>query len=82
VLAGPVEEPDCEEVACADGVDQVDVARDDQLAWPTLDQVTKASKAFLDPVFAGDLDATWSPEGWTWGTPEQAVTRPGSCRRR
>jgi predicted nucleotidyltransferase component of viral defense system len=43
------------------------MAREDQLAWPTLDEVTKAAKAFLDPVLAGDLDAAWSPETWTWG---------------
>jgi hypothetical protein len=42
------------------------MAREDQLAWPTLDDVTKAAKAFLDPVLAGDLDAAWSPETWTW----------------
>lgn len=42
------------------------MAREDQLAWPTLDEVTKAAKAFLDPVLAGDLDAAWSPERWTW----------------
>ena len=45
------------------------MAREDQLAWPTLDEVTKAAKAFLDPVLAGDLDATWSPEIWSWGRP-------------
>lgn len=45
------------------------MAREDQLAWPTLDDVTKAAKAFLDPVLAGDLDAAWSSETWTWGRP-------------
>lgn len=45
------------------------MAREDQLVWPTLDEVTKAAKAFLDPVLAGDLDAVWSPESWTWGRP-------------
>jgi len=43
------------------------MAREDQLAWPTLDEVTKAAKAFLDPVLAGALDAAWSPGTWTWG---------------
>jgi hypothetical protein len=42
------------------------MAREDQLVWPTLDGVTNAVKAFLDPVLAGDLDATWSPQTWTW----------------
>ena len=45
------------------------MAREDQLAWPTLDEVTKAAKAFIDPVLAGDLDAAWSPETWAWGRP-------------
>lgn len=45
------------------------MAREDQLAWATLEDVTKAAKAFLDPVLAGDLDAAWSPETWTWGKP-------------
>ena len=44
------------------------MARDDQLAWPTLDEVTKAAKAFLDPVLAGELDAAWDPGTWTWGS--------------
>jgi hypothetical protein len=35
------------------------MAREYQLAWPTLDEVTKAAKAFLDPVLAGDLEAVW-----------------------
>jgi hypothetical protein len=42
------------------------MAREDQLAWPTLNNVTTAAKSFLDPVLAGDLDATWSPDTWSW----------------
>jgi len=42
------------------------MAREDQLAWPTLDDVTKAAQAFLDPVLAGRLDATWEAAGWSW----------------
>jgi hypothetical protein len=45
------------------------MARGAQLAWPTLDEVTRAAKAFLDPVLAGDLGADRSPETWMWGTP-------------
>ena len=44
------------------------MAREEQLAWPTLDDVTTAAKAFLDPVLAGDLDATWVPHTWAWRT--------------
>jgi hypothetical protein len=42
------------------------MAREDQLAWPTLGEVTKAARAFLDPVLANDLNAIWNPETWTW----------------
>ena len=42
------------------------MAREDQLAWSTLDAVAVAAKGFLDPVLAGDLDATWEPEAWRW----------------
>lgn len=42
------------------------MAREDHLTWPVLDDVTKAAQAFLDPVLAGGLDATWEPENWSW----------------
>lgn len=42
------------------------MAREDQLAWPTLDAVTRAARTFLDPVLAGELDAIWNPEIAAW----------------
>ena len=42
------------------------MAREDQLVWPTLDEVTQAAQSFLDPVLAGALDGTWEPERWSW----------------
>jgi hypothetical protein len=45
------------------------MAREDQLAWPTLDEVTQAARAFLDPVLARANDGTWEPTTWTWGRP-------------
>ncbi|MDO8348838.1 MAG: nucleotidyl transferase AbiEii/AbiGii toxin family protein [Planctomycetota bacterium] len=42
------------------------MARDEQLAWPTLAEVTTAVRAFLDPVLAGSLDAEWVPAEWVW----------------
>ncbi len=42
------------------------IASEDQLAWTTLDDVTKAAQAFLDPVLADGLDAMWSPGEWNW----------------
>ncbi len=42
------------------------MAREDQLVWATIEDVTKAAQSFLDPVLAGGLDATWEPTAWTW----------------
>jgi hypothetical protein len=43
------------------------MAREDRLAWSTLDEITTAARAFMDPVLGGELDATWVPETWKWG---------------
>jgi hypothetical protein len=43
------------------------MAREDQLEWATLADVTVAVRSFLDPVLAGDLDAIWTPNTWSWG---------------
>ena len=42
------------------------MAREDELAWPTLGDVIKVAQAFLDPVLARGLDAAWHPGRWTW----------------
>ena len=42
------------------------MAREDQLPWPTLLDVTKAVKTFLDPVLGRGIDATWDSKGWQW----------------
>jgi hypothetical protein len=42
------------------------MAQQDQLPWTTLDEVTKAAQAFLDPALGGKLEATWEPVGWQW----------------
>ena len=42
------------------------MARDDQLPWATLEEVTMAAQAFLYPVLSGTLDATWIPAHWVW----------------
>lgn len=42
------------------------MASSDQLAWATLGDVTKAAKAFLDPVLGGERKARWDPDSWTW----------------
>ena len=44
------------------------MAREDQLVWTTLADVTSAARAFLDPVLVGGLDATWDPVAWTWSS--------------
>jgi len=45
------------------------MAREDELAWLTLDEVTRAARRFLDPVLAGPLEATWEPLRWEWSGP-------------
>lgn len=42
------------------------MAREDQLPWLSLDEVTTAAQTFLDPVLVGGLEATWQPETWSW----------------
>lgn len=42
------------------------MAREDQLSWATLADVTRAVQSFLDPVLAGALDANWNPGAWSW----------------
>jgi hypothetical protein len=42
------------------------MAREDQLAWPALTEITAAASTFLDPVLAGELDAQWEPTSWAW----------------
>jgi hypothetical protein len=45
------------------------MAREDLLPWPTLGDVTDAARAFLDPVLAGGLVATWDATNWRWRAP-------------
>jgi len=51
------------------------MAREDQLAWPSLDDVAVAVQVFLDPVLAGVLDTTWNPLAWAWSAKSRAESR-------
>lgn len=42
------------------------MAKKDSLPWTTLAEVTQAATAFLAPVLAGGLTATWDRESWSW----------------
>jgi predicted nucleotidyltransferase component of viral defense system len=42
------------------------IAQNDALNWPTLDAVTAAASAFLNPVLRGTAQ-TWDPAAWCWG---------------
>ena len=42
------------------------MARDNELPWSTLEELTDAVQAFLDPVLAGEREASWFPAQWTW----------------
>jgi predicted nucleotidyltransferase component of viral defense system len=42
------------------------MAREDQLPWINLEEVTAAVRAFLNPVLAGYLDVEWRRGAWHW----------------
>lgn len=42
------------------------MARQDRLPWSTLEEVTHAAAAFLDPVLRAPFDATWEPQSQRW----------------
>ena len=41
------------------------MARENELAWSTLDQLTPAVAAFLNPVLSGG-GRVWHPSRWSW----------------
>jgi len=43
----------------------VEMAWENELSWTTLEQLTVAVGAFLDPVLAGD-NGVWCPTAWAW----------------
>jgi hypothetical protein len=45
------------------------MAQQNELAWPDLGTVTRAVRAFLDPVLSGTAAAAWRPAAWRWGGP-------------
>ncbi len=42
------------------------LAREDQLSWATLADVSAAAQSFLDPVLATEPVTTWDPAKWLW----------------
>jgi hypothetical protein len=42
------------------------LARGDQLAWPSIEDIVFAARAFLDPVLQGHAVRTWDPSTWSW----------------
>jgi hypothetical protein len=41
------------------------MARDNELAWPTLQELTSAVATFMNPILAGASGA-WNPADWRW----------------
>lgn len=41
------------------------MARENELAWATLDQLTTVVATFLNPILAGG-SGVWNPAGWRW----------------
>jgi Nucleotidyl transferase AbiEii toxin, Type IV TA system len=46
-------------------VPYADMAKENNLRWTTLDDLTAAVRAFLDPVLRGE-GGTWDPASWSW----------------
>lgn len=42
-----------------------EMARENELVWTTLDELSTAVKGFLDPILAGERGVC-SPTGWVW----------------
>jgi len=42
------------------------MAEEDDLPWRTLEEVTLAAKAFLDPLLGGARVKSWEPSSWAW----------------
>lgn len=42
------------------------MARENDLAWDTLEQLTVVVRAFLDPVLSDEHGGTWNPATWAW----------------
>ena len=42
------------------------MAEEDDLPWRTLEEVTLAAKAFLDPLLGGARVKSWEPNSWAW----------------
>lgn len=42
-----------------------DMVKENNLRWTTLDDLTTAVRAFLDPVLRGE-EGTWDPPSWSW----------------
>lgn len=42
------------------------LARENDLAWSTLEQLTTVVRAFLDPVLSDDYGGNWSSATWAW----------------
>ena len=42
------------------------MAREDELPWQNLEDITEAVKTFLDPILGARIDAQWDPKAWMW----------------
>lgn len=57
----------------------VEMARENELAWTTLEQLTEAVSAFLNPVLAGS-SGIWLPDAWAWHSSLPAASRTSADR--
>jgi hypothetical protein len=51
------------------------MAQENDLRWASLDEITEAARAFLDPVLCGD-DGVWDPVSWAWRGDDRDLPAP------
>jgi hypothetical protein len=50
-----------------------EMARDNELVWTTLEELSIAAKGFLDPILANER-GIWDPTKWVWKSHEVQIT--------
>jgi hypothetical protein len=50
-----------------------EMARENELVWTTLEELSIAAKGFLDPILANER-GIWDPIKWVWKTQQVQIT--------
>ena len=55
------------------------MARENELVWTTLEELSIAAKRFLDPILANE-HGIWNPTKWVWKTHQVQITSTAGGR--